>query len=177
MLLLELVKAVLEVPMRNLLALDQSSRVVGYAIFTDGELIKYGHFTLTSDVPGRRLVKLRETIAQLIKDYVIDTVVFEDIQLQSNIANNVQTFKVLAEVYGVIEEYVTELKLPNEAVYPVTWKSGVGIKGSRRAEQKKNAQAFVKKTYGIDATEDEADAICIGTHILKKKVSNDFDWS
>ena len=48
---------------------------------------------------------------------------FEDIQMQGNVANNVQTFKTLAEVFGVIYELVTELNLPNTAVLASSWKS------------------------------------------------------
>lgn len=163
--------------MRNLLALDQSSRTCGFAVFSDGDLLTYGHFYLKSDNHGKRLVQLREEIAKLIKDYMIDSVVFEDIQLQSNVPNNVATYKILAEVYGVVEEYVTEINLDNHSVLPVVWKSGLKIKGTRRAEQKKNAQKYVLETYGITATEDEADAICIGAHTVKTKISNEFDWS
>jgi hypothetical protein len=53
----------------------------------------------------------------------VEEVVFEDIQMQGNVANNVQTFKALAEVFGVIYELVTELNLPNTAVLASSWKS------------------------------------------------------
>ena len=46
------------------------------------------------------------------QEYNIDEVIFEDIQLQDNIGNNVATFKTLAEVMGVIIELLTELNIP-----------------------------------------------------------------
>jgi hypothetical protein len=46
---------------------------------------------------------------------------------------------VLAEVFGVIYELVTEMKLKNSAVLASSWKSTLGIKGKDRSEQKRNA--------------------------------------
>lgn len=91
--------------------------------------------------------------------------------------NNVQTFKVLAEVFGVIYELVTALEIPYTVVFSGTWKSTCGIKGKARDEQKKNAQKFVNDTFHIKATQDESDAICIGIHATRQLVKNDFDWS
>ena len=39
----------LEVQMSNLLALDQSSRITGYAIFEDSKLVKYGKFEVSDN--------------------------------------------------------------------------------------------------------------------------------
>jgi hypothetical protein len=86
-----------------------------------------------------RLHKIRNKVDSLICDNNIDKVVFEDIQLQGNVANNVQTFKTLAEVFGVIYELVTALNINHEAVLSSSWKSTLNIKGRTRPEQKKNA--------------------------------------
>lgn len=100
--------------------------------------------------------------------------------MQGNVANNVQTFKILAEVFGVIYELVTSLKLDHDAVLSSSWKSTLGIKGRTRPDQKKNAQAYVVNTYGVKPSQDASDAICIGAHILKhgnEIISENFDWS
>ena len=70
-----------------------------------------------------------------------------------------------------------ELKLPYEVIASSSWKSTLGIKGRARAEQKKNAQIYVNVIYGIKATQDECDAICIGTHYIKKPFDEGFDWA
>ena len=67
------------------------------------------------------------------------------------------------------------MEIPNHAVLSSVWKSVVGIKGRARAEQKRNAQQHVTDTYGIKATQDECDAICIGAHIAKKNAG--FNWT
>ncbi len=154
--------------MGRLLALDQASKVTGWAIFEDGELKSYGKISLDDPNTDTRLVQLRQDIQTLVADYNIDEVIFEDIQQQNNVANNVQTFKVLAEVYGVVSELLQELQIPHSTVLAASWKSTLGIKGRTRAEQKKNAQLYVEQNYGIHVIQDIADAVCIGTHHIKK---------
>lgn len=151
----------------KILAIDQASRISGYAVFDDEKLIRFGKIQLDDEEVGPRLVDLRQAIKTLIEENQVDYVAFEDIQMQSSVGNNVKTFKVLANVFGVILELCEELKLKYEIVSSNTWKSTLKIKGKNRAEQKKNAQVFVAETYGVHCTQDEADAICIGSHILK----------
>lgn len=154
--------------MSRLLALDQASKCTGWAIFEDGELKSYGKISLDDPNTDIRLVQLRQGIQTLVADYNIDEVIFEDIQQQNNVTNNVQTFKVLAEVYGVVSELLQEIQIPHSAVLAASWKSTLGIKGRTRAEQKKNAQLYVEQNYGIHVIQDIADAVCIGTHHIKK---------
>ena len=85
------------------------------------------------------------------------------------------TFKALAEVFGVLYELFVTLKMPRTAVLSTVWKSTLGIKGKDRPAQKKAAQAWVEKTYGVKPTQDECDAICIGAHYVNNKVEV-FDW-
>lgn len=160
----------------RVLALDQASRTSGWAVFDDGELFNYGKFSATQADVGDRLHYIRKEVIGLIDKFDIDEVVFEDIQLQGNVANNVQTFKALAEVFGVLHELFVELKMPRTAVLSTVWKSTLGIKGKDRTAQKKAAQAWVEQTYGVKPTQDECDAICIGAHYTRNKVEV-FDWS
>lgn len=157
--------------MSRLLALDQSSKITGYAFFDNGRLIDYGKFSYDDSNVDTRLVKIRSRVEGLIDSYFPDEVVFEDIQQQNNVANNIQTFKVLAEVYGVIAELLEELHIPHSTVLAATWKSKLGVKGKTRPEQKRNAQEYVSNTYGIKATQDECDAICIGASHLQQSKS------
>lgn len=148
----------------KILAFDQASRTSGWSLFVDGELKEHGKFTFEDPDIGTRLVKIRNKVNELIYNYNPSSIIIEDIQYQTNIGNNVETFKVLAEVFGVIYELATELNIPNSAVLSVTWKAALGIKGRNRPEQKKNAQAWVKNTFNLKVTQDEADAICIGAY-------------
>lgn len=162
----------------RILALDQASRTSGYSVFIDNKLETFGKFTFEDADIGIRLNKIRDKVAELIEQYNIDFVAFEDIQLQNNVSNNVATFKVLSEVFGVVYELITDLNIEHEIVHSETWKSKLKISGKTRPEQKKNAQIFVTETYNVKATQDESDAICIGTYIVKTKQEEIFfDWS
>ena len=158
----------------RILALDQASRISGWAVFDGDQLIEYGKIDLgnIADV-GVRLHKLRQNVQSMIQQYNIDKVILEDIYMDGQKINNVSTFKILAEVFGVLYELCIDLQIPVDAVLAGTWKSTHNIKGKTRPEQKKNAQQWVIDNYNIKPTQDECDAICIGAHVVKKQA---FDW-
>ena len=152
----------------RLLALDQASNVTGWAIFDDENLEQYGKIDVSKYYDlGERLHILREEVEHIIDDEHIDIVVLEDIYMDGQRVNNVQTFKVLAEVFGVLYELCVGMQIPVDAVLAGTWKSTLGIKGKTRTEQKRAAQAWVVDTYGKKPTQDECDAICIGAHTVR----------
>ena len=152
------------------LALDQASRTSGWAIFNEDSLVASGTFTYDDDNFSLRLVKIRNKVISLIQQYEVDKVLLEDIQLQGQ-TNNVTTYKTLAEVLGVLEELCCELKIPHEIIHSQTWKSTLDIKGRDRATQKRNAQAYVARTYEKKVSQDESDAICIGSHYITSNKS------
>lgn len=154
----------------NILALDQSSRTSGYAIFQEGKLVNSGTFTYDDDDISLRLVKIRNKVISLIQQYEINKILLEDIQLQGQ-TNNVTTYKVLAEVLGVLEELSREMSIPHEIIHSQTWKSTLDIKGRDRTTQKKNAQLYVLETYQKKVSQDESDAICIGSSYIQSKKS------
>ena len=114
----------------------------------------------------------------MIIDNDIEEVAFEDIQMQGQV-NNVQTFKVLAEIFGVTQEFLVENGHSYHIVSSNTWKSKLQIKGRTRVEQKRNAQIYVLENFDKKVSQDESDAICIGASIVldNKKNKADFNWS
>lgn len=153
----------------NILALDQSSTLTGYSIFNTEtkELINSGLINLSGKTIEQRLFLLRNKILELITENNIEKIFLEDIQLQSNVSNNVTTYKVLAYVIGNLIELSEEQHIPYELVPSTVWKSSLGIKGRKREEQKANAKTYVLNTYNLNVSTDVADAICIGTHVVK----------
>lgn len=151
----------------NVLALDQSTVCTGFAIFINHNLEKSGIFKPSEEL-FKRIHQTKEYIRKLIKNNNIDYVFIEDIQYQKN----QKTYKILANLQGVIINLLVELNIQFEIIPPSVWKSWNGIKGRKRAEQKKNTQEKCKEIYGREAMEDEADAICIGLyglHVLQVK--------
>jgi Holliday junction resolvasome RuvABC endonuclease subunit len=105
-------------------------------------------------------------------------VIFEDIQLQDVEGSRevgITTFKKLAEVFGVVHELLTELKIKYTTVLPIKWKAHFKIAGKGRTQEKKMAQAYVEKNCAMKCTEDEADSLCIALYHYDN--SNAFDWS
>lgn len=157
----------------KILALDQSSRVSGWAIFDGDKLEQYGKIDVSNYYElGERLHQIRKKVKKLIEDNNIEKVILEDIYMDGQRVNNVQTFKALAEVFGVLYELCIDINVPVEAVLAGTWKSTLGIKGKTRPEQKRAAQAWVKGVYNQAPTQDEVDAICIGSHEIRKYMNN-----
>ena len=165
--------------MNKLLALDQASYTTGYAIFANDELIEVNHFDCTGEELGDRLRQFRCQVDNLIIQYNINEVVFEDVQLQENKGGKevgIKTFKMLSEVYGVLEELLVEKEIEYSIIPPIVWKATFKIAGKGRKQEKQLAQAEVLQRYGLQCSEDEADAACIGTHYIIKK-NSEFDWS
>ena len=88
----------------------------------------------------------------------------------------IKTFKILAEVFGVVQELLQELDVDYYIIPPIVWKSTIGIAGKGRSKEKPLAQKWVVDTYGVKCSEDEADAVCLGSHVIKKD-NESFDWS
>lgn len=162
----------------KILALDQSSKITGYAIFEGNELIKSGIYTATGTKLDHRLEKIRQWLNNILLSENIEKVFLEDIQLENNIGNNVSTYKTLAEVIGVITELLVELKIDYEILAPSVWRKRLSLWGANRAACKQRAKQHVKDKYKLDVSEDICDAICIGEAGLNIEVKNiDFDWS
>ena len=149
-----------------LLALDQSIRISGYSIFKEQELVSYGHWSVPSSLPlGQRLHMFLDHLDELNEKYEIDRIAFEDIQMQRG---NVETYKKLCYTQAMIIFWCEKHKVQYDILSPSHWRSVIKRKcgkafGRKREEQKLAAQEFVKEKYNIEATEDEADAISLGT--------------
>ena len=165
-----------QVASKFIIALDQSTQLTGYAIFQDKDLIAHGVFSPSGDYE-HRIVKLRQWLLDKLEPLKSNVeVYFEDIQLQDLGGGNigVTTFKKLAHVQGALIVTCIEEDVPYTIVPAATWRKTCGVKGRVRSEYKPAAQAHVLEKYKIQATEDEADAICIGEHGVK---NFSLDWS
>ena len=83
---------------------------------------------------------------------------------------------MLAEVFGVVQETLQEIGIEYYIIPPMVWKSTIGIAGKGREREKSLAQKWVMENYNMKCTEDEADAACLGAHVIKK-TDSEFDWA
>lgn len=146
---------------KRILGLDQSSTIIGYAVVEDNRLITYGiHEEKNSDIT-HRLMKHKQWLKSILDVWDIDEVVLEDVYG----GQNIKTTIALAEVLGVLKIAAYEQLGNKPTIVPaVTWKSFCGVKGKARQAQKENTQKYIKDKFGIIASFDCADAICIATY-------------
>lgn len=98
-----------------------------------------------------------------------DAIGIEGIQYQQQ--RGVKTFQTLANLQGVLLDYCYEHsdRIKYDVVASSTWRSHLGINNAdQRENAKQKAQSYVKLMFGISATQDEADAICIGKYFTSK---------
>lgn len=158
-----------------LLALDQASRVTGWALFEDNKLKAEGKFSLSPSLAiGDKLVEFYRNLSKLFGNHNFDELAFEDIQLQ---AGNVKTYKTLAMIQAMVILWCTYHGIKYYILSPSHWrktlKERCGVEwGRKRNEQKQSAIDFIKQKYNLDVGSDEADAICLGTaHLLEAQQS------
>lgn len=148
----------------RVLALDAATQITGWAVFDDGKLVSYGKFAAKGAETANKIYDFAMWLIGVIGNWCPDYVVIEDIQQQ----NNVQVFKTLAKLQGVIEFVLLENSVDFSFVSSNSWKSYSEVRGRTRVDQKKSAQLKVVNVYGINGTEDESDAILLGRYAVDK---------
>ena len=160
----------------RVLALDAATQLTGYAIYDDDTLISYGVYKVSSDKETtERIHEVKLWLLAAMQEWKPDFIGIEHIQLQtySKFGNNalqVETYRVLANLQGVLLDTLYEAAIDYDLVYSTKWREYCGINGKERESKKKAAQEKVSQWYNLNCTQDEADAICIGkyfTHLLK----------
>ena len=156
--------------MNTILCLDQATKITGYSVWqTDPpQLIAQGKFSYEEEPNlAQRLHAIKLHVLALVLKYKVSKLYLEDIQYQQQAG--VTTYKVLAELIGVLQELAVEQTIPCELVHSQSWKSTCGVRGRARAEQKASAQKHVREVYGLNVSQDIADAICIGEHVTRSQ--------
>lgn len=154
-----------------ILALDQSLKVSGTAIFDNNKLVYHDTYSIKpAQKMERRLMDIWQQLNELYHDFDFDKIYFEDIQLQ---AGNALTYKHLAYVQATIILWCACNDIPYEIFAASHWRKVLGGGfGRKRDEQKQHAIEIVQERYGIEVTSDEADAICIGIAAIKERKEN-----
>jgi len=172
----------------KILALDQA-RNGAWSIFdaTNKALLAHGtwSFPVKKFDFSRAVYEITRIATDLVQSNNIDVVFIEDTQLRQN----AQSFKKLAQLQGALINLFEGLGVQYESVPPTRWQSYCGARGRSFKEQKSNAMdipspgpkaskllsmQFVYTQFGIETDNDNlADAIAIGwyavNHIKNEK--------
>ena len=160
---------------QRILALDAATNITGYAIFDDGELVSFGTFKTNVDKnTEERIHQVKTWLQSMIRTCEPSFVGIEHIQLQVHgYAQNVETYRVLANLQGVLLDTLFEECIDHDLAYASEWRKYCNINTEKGRENKKKiAQEKIKQWYGQDCTQDEADAICIGKYFVGKLKNN-----
>lgn len=155
--------------MIKILAIDQA-RNGAWSIFDyeNKKLLDYGTFEYPSEkyTFPQAIMHIEDEVVSLVCSHSIDAVFIEDIQSRTNI----DAFKKLACLYGVLINYFERDQLAYGTVYPATWQSFIYKElGFKRAELKSKELSlrFVKEKCDLETNNDNlSDAICIGWYVV-----------
>lgn len=148
--------------MTIILGVDQAS-TTGIGVIKDGELIYHGKRTFNGEWE-EKISDIKAYMVEMIKEHNPDIVAIENIQFQMN----QDVYRKLAELKGVLENYLYEEEINYRIVSSSTWKSVCGIKKQGRDSEKKQAQEFVTKMFNVKVSSDTSDAICIAHSVYIK---------
>ena len=165
---------------QRILALDAATNITGFAIFDDGALVNYGVYKTNAELDATaRINEVKKWLQAAIQNWEPDFIGLENIQLQAYNRNNyqVETYRVLANLQGVLVDTLFEACIDYDLAYSATWRNYCNVGDDKgRENKKKAAQEKVKLWYNQNCTQDEADAICIGKYFVSKLKNNKSSW-
>lgn len=145
---------------KRLLALDQATKITGWALFSNGELLRFGAFETNLDNEIERDNEIKNWLINVIENWCVDSVALEGIQYEEKYG--ITTFATLARLQGILMSLLTEQGIPYRVCHTATWRNFCGVKGKTRSDRKRSMQLRVKEWYDVSVTDDCADAIGIG---------------
>lgn len=165
----------------RILALDAATKITGYAIYDDNTLVNYGTYRANEEADATtRINEIKHWLEAAINDWQPDFIGFENIQLQSFGANGkfqVEMYRVLANLQGVLVNTAFEKNIPYELAYSSEWRKYCGVgDGKGRENKKRQAQEKVELWYNQRCTQDEADAICLGKYFCNNRKNKKITW-
>ena len=117
---------------KRILALDQATRITGWAIFDGTQLIKYGKFETTADDEIARDHEIKNWFISMINNWKPDVIGIEGIQLQEKSEERkmgVTVFETLARLQGILMETAYSFNIPYRICPTPTWRGHCGVKG------------------------------------------------
>lgn len=155
--------------------IDASTNKTGVSLFIDGEYS--GHMLIDLHKikdSNIRVPKMMKEIKGVLDYYEPDIIVMEECLLKTNIA----TVKLLSYLAGAIISWAADNQVEFRFQLPTEWRKRVKIvQGPKtpRDKLKQEAIDMVKEKFGIDVTDDEAEAVLIAHSVFCGVKSKDID--
>lgn len=155
--------------------IDASTNKTGISLFIDGEYS--GHMLIDLHKikdSNIRVPKMMKEIKNVLDYYEPDIIVMEECLLKTNIA----TVKLLSYLAGAIISWAADNQVEFRFQLPSEWRKRVEIvQGPKTPREKLKQEAIdmVKEKFGIDVTDDEAEAVLIAHSVFYGVKSKDID--
>ncbi len=146
----------------KILALDLSTKSTGYAIGEEEKLLLHGCFSANDKNTYKRIIKMRDLIAKIIKENQISKIIIEEVRPEYNSHTNKILMYLQAAV--ALAAYEINSKIEIQFFGASEWRAKLKIKqgrGIKRDQLKPRDIQYVEQKYNIKVNDDEADAICI----------------
>lgn len=140
----------------KIIAFDQSTTATGWAVLKKdtAEIVEYGVLKPKGETNDRIIQTIKQCL-WLVEEHQVAFVFMEGVQYQ----RNARVFEILAKLAGSLEIMLIEKGYFVNVVKSSEWRRLVGVKGRKRGDVKKEAHKLVEELYGIQASEDEVEAI------------------
>ena len=142
------------------LALDASTRCTGWSVMDNGQYVDSGVIDMNKDTETEhRIAEMTREICKIIHKYDPELVYLEDTVQMAN----AKAYKSLCWLAGGIRYWCYRNDYPIEMIGPTVWRKHVQIQETRvkRAELKQRAMDLCRERFGLDDSEDRAEAILI----------------
>lgn len=151
----------------KLCGIDSSTSATGVSFFIDGEYFDHVLFDhhKNKNVDERIDSMIRDITKQLQK-WSPDIVWIEQ---PKGSGRNVEMIRKLAEILGAVRCWCVVKQREYHEIMPSQWRKwlpGYEQGKKERSELKNESIKYVKEHLNIEATDDEADSICIGIAVV-----------
>lgn len=156
----------------NFLCLDLSLDRTGWSVFIKGTLVEYGNVDCNSSKISHveRLMCIRDSITEVLDNYVLDCVIIEDVHYSKNI----DTYKRLCELRGLILAASYEYVGNDIFIFPTAHpRSCFMLDESTKIKSKEDAFAYISKLFPNDNFNfkdhnDICDSIILGLSFMEQ---------
>lgn len=158
--------------------IDASTNKTGIAIFRDEEYVEHTLIDLHKiKDSAERIPKMMIAICDYLDEHNIDKIIMEE----SMMTNNILTVKMLSNIAGAVMYYTTSHGIEFQFDLPSAWRKRIGLTQGRSVKRealKAEAINAVKQEYGMNVSDDVAEAILIcrsGFDLPKIVLADDWD--
>lgn len=152
----------------KLITIDSSSNKSGIGYYENGEFKQYDLLDYSSDkIMDSRFKKMSIGLIQILNKFNPNIIYIEE----TVVLRNAQTQRFLTRLQGVVYCWCILNDCEFNTIRPTSWRKQLSFKQGKnikREQLKEQSIQYVKENYGLDINNDDiADALCIGSAVLK----------